>query len=70
MAIKKISLVDKSKEPPKDAMILTYNQDSNGRLKLRGSPPRGVTLDMVETIGSEVYIGMKGGTVGPYSWNG
>jgi hypothetical protein len=69
MAIKKISLVDKSKESPKDALILTYDQDSNGRLKLRGVPPRGITQSMVETIGSDVYIGLKGGTVGQYSWN-
>jgi hypothetical protein len=69
MAIKKIELNDTTKEKATDKIILSFDQDSNGRLHLRGSPPRGITADMVETIGSGVYIGISSGKVGQFTWS-
>jgi hypothetical protein len=68
MAIKKIEITDTSKEPAPPAVTLTFDTDANGRLKLRGTPPRGMSMEMAETICTQVYIGVNRGQVGQFVW--
>lgn len=68
MALKKIVITDNRKVPPQDIGSVTFDKDSNGRLKLRGTLPKGMSQEAVDTLCSEMYIGMKNGNVGHFSW--
>lgn len=68
MAVKTIAVVDNGSTPPKDFCKITFNMDANGRLKLRGVRPRGISQEMVETIGRDVYLGIEKGENGKLAW--
>ena len=68
MAVKKIVLTDNRKEPPVNIGAITFDKDSNGRLRIRGMLPKGMSQEAVDTVCSELYIGMKQGSVGHFTW--
>ena len=68
MAVKRIVLTDNRKVPPVNLDAITFDKDGNGRLRVRGLLPPGVSQETLDTVCSEVYIGMKQGNVGHFSW--
>ena len=49
---------------------MTFDKDANGRLKLRGLRPRGISQELVDTIGRDVYLGIEKGESGKLAWQG
>ncbi len=69
MGVKKIVIADNRTEPPIPLGDLTLDIDSNGRLKMRGPLPKGMSQDMADSVCSTIYIGVKTGSVGPFTWS-
>jgi hypothetical protein len=68
MAVKTIAVVDNNCTPPKDMCKMTFDKDANGRLKLRGLRPRGISQELVDTICRDVFLGIEKGDTGKLVW--
>jgi len=68
MATKRIAITDNTKVPPKELGAVVFDSDVNGRLTLREPLPKGLSQKVVDSICLSMYIGMKNGTEGNYTW--
>ena len=68
MATKRIEITDNSTDPPKSLGTVVFNKDSNGRLTIKEHLPKGISQSLIDSICIAVYIGMKNGTEGNYTW--
>lgn len=68
MASKRIAITDNTTIPPKSLGEVVFNQDSNGRLTLQTRSPKGVPQNVIDSICRSVYIGMKNGNEGNFTW--